>query len=263
MTMPAWTREPIFHFLAAGTALFLFLGWVGEPADPASRTISITQQDRAILALQWERTMQRPPTDAELDTMVDAFLREEVLYREAIRLGLDRDDAVVRKRLANKMDYLAASMAETAAVSDATLADWLARHPERFAEDVRYSFDQRYFTERAAANVALASGQSTGEEISLPAAFDNAARTEVEGRLGQNFTAALDKLEQAENWAGPIASGFGWHLVRLRARNTGAPPQLADIRDQVEADWRSSTEAQRRKDAYELLRSAYHVSVEK
>lgn len=263
MKLPVWAREPIVHFLAAAAVLFLFFGWVGEPADPASRAITITREDRAALALQWERTMQRPPSDAELDMMVESFLREEVLYREAIRLGLDRDDPVVRKRLANKMDYLAASMAETAAVSDATLADWLAAHPERFAPDVRYSFDQLYFAERDAAAAALAGQRKTGEAISLPPAFDNAGRSAVEGRLGQTFTAALDTLEPSPDWAGPVASGFGWHLVRLRSRVVGAPPELAGIRDQVEADWRSSTEAQRRRDAYQLLRSAYRVSVEK
>jgi len=263
MTLPAWTREPTVHFLAAATALFLYFGWLGEPADPASRAITVTREDRAALALQWERTMQRPPTDAELDIMVETFLREEVLYREAIRLGLDRDDPVVRKRLSNKMDYLAASMAETAAVSNATLAAWLAAHPERFPPDARYSFDQLFFAERAAAEAALAAGSTIGEEISLPATFENADRKRIEGRLGQAFTAALDDLEPSQTWAGPVASGFGWHLVRLRGRVVGAPPALTDIREQVEADWRSGTEAQRRKDAYQLLRSAYQVSVEK
>jgi hypothetical protein len=263
MTLPAWTREPIVHFLAAATALFLYFGWVGEPAGPASRAITVTREDRAALALQWERTMQRPPTDAELDSMVETFLREEVLYREAIRLGLDRNDPVVRRRLSNKMDYLAASMAETAAVSDATLADWLAAHPKRFTPDVHYSFDQLYFAERAAAEAALAGGSTIGEAISLPASFENEDRNRIEGRLGQAFTAALDDLEPSQRWAGPAASGFGWHLVRLRGRVVGTPPELTDIRDQVEADWRSSTEAQRRKDAYQLLRSAYQVSVEK
>ncbi|MDZ4308685.1 peptidylprolyl isomerase [Allopontixanthobacter sp.] len=263
MPLLGWTREPIVHFLAAATALFLYFAWVGEPADPASRTITVTREDRAAMALQWERTMQRPPTDAELDTLVEIFLREEVLYREAIRLGLDRDDTVVRKRLANKMDYLAASMAETSAVPDAALADWLQQHPERFAPDVRYSFDQMYFTERAAAAVALADGAAEGEAISLPPAFDNASRIEVEGRLGRAFTGALDTLEPGSAWAGPVASGFGWHLVRLRTRAVGEAPALADIRTEVEADWRSSTEAQRKKDAYELLRSAYRVTVQK
>ncbi len=263
MTLPAWTREPIVHFLAAATALFLYFAWVGEPADPASRTITLTREDRAAMALQWERTMQRPPTDAELDALVDIFLREEVLYREAIRLGLDRDDMVVRKRLANKMDYLAASMAETSAVSDAVLAAWLQQHPERFAPDVRYSFDQMYFAERAAAAEALADGAAKGESISLPTTFDNASRSDVEGRLGRAFTATLDTLEPGSAWTGPVASGFGWHLVRLRAREAGEAPALSEIRAEVEADWRSSTEAQRKKDAYELLRSAYRVTVQK
>ncbi len=263
MRLPGWMREPIVHFLAAAAMLFLYFGWLGEPADPASRTITVTREDRAAMALQWERTMQRPPTDAELDNMVETFLREEVLYREAIRLGLDRDDPVVRKRLSNKMDYLAASMAETAAVSDAALADWLAAHPERFAPDVAYSFDQLYFAERGAAQAALDGDRPVGEPISLPASFENAGRTSVEGRLGQALTAALDELEVSQLWTGPVASGFGWHLVRLRARTVGTSPKLANIRDQVEADWRSSTEAQRRKDAYQVLRDAYRVSVEK
>ena len=263
MTLPPWTREPVVHFLAAAAALFVYFAWLGEPADPASRTITVTREDRAAMALQWERTMQRPPTDAELDAMVGIFLREEVLYREAIRLGLDRDDTVVRKRLANKMDYLAASMAETAAVSDAVLAEWLAEHSERFATGVQYSFDQMYFADRAAAVAALEKRAPTGEAISLPAAFDNASRSEVESRLGQAFTASLDTLEPGGEWAGPVASGFGWHLVRLRARETGEAPALAEIRGEVEADWRSSTEAQRKKDAYELLRSAYRVTVQK
>ena len=112
MTVAGLDARADRSFPGSGSALlFLFFGWAGEPADPASRSITVTREDRAALALQWERTMQRPPTDAELDTLVENFLREEVLYREAIRLGLDRDDPVVRKRLANKMDYLAASMA--------------------------------------------------------------------------------------------------------------------------------------------------------
>ncbi len=263
MTLPAWTREPIVHFLAAAAVLFLYFVWVGEPADPASRTITVTREDRAAMALQWERTMQRPPTDAELDALVEIFLREEVLYREAIRLGLDRDDTVVRKRLANKMDYLAASMAETAAVSDDILIEWLAQYPERFAPDVRYSFDQMYFAERAAAAAALTSAPTKVEAISLPSAFENASRSEVEGRLGRAFTATLDALQPGNKWVGPVASGFGWHVVRLRAREIGKSPTLAEIRSEVEADWRSSTEAERKKDAYELLRSGYRLTVQK
>ena len=262
MILPGWTREPLVHFLVAGAALFGLFAWQGEPADTASRTITITREDRARLAVEWERTMQRPPTDAELDDQVEHLLREEILYREALRLGLDRDDAVVRKRMANKMDFLAASMVESAPADDAVLRQWLARHRARFARDSSYSFDQRYFAQRGAANCASAEGmEHAGDAISLPASFENAPRNDVEARLGSAFMANLDRLAPDGKWAGPVQSGFGWHCVRLRQRTAGQTPPLAAIRSEVEADWRSETEAQRRKQAYSLLRSAYKVKI--
>lgn len=261
MRLPGWTREPLVHFLAAGTAIWFVLAWQGEPVDPASRTIAVAREDRARLALQWERTLQRPPTDAELDSLTEQFIREEVLYREALRLGLDRDDAVLRKRLATKMDYLAASMAETASATDATLEDWLKRHPERFAPEVRYSFDQAWFADRAAAGRALAGGTPQGEDISLPPALERAPRREVEQRFGEAFRQALDEAPVGQRWHGPVASGFGWHLVRLRAREAGPVPSLGAIRDKVEADWQSATAAARKQEAYRVLRQSYRITV--
>jgi len=261
MTLPGWTREPLVHFLAAGAAIWFVLSWQGEPVDPASRTITVSKEDRARLALQWERTLQRAPTDAELDALTEQFIREEVLYREALRLGLDQDDAVLRKRLANKMDYLAASMAETASASDATLQQWLDTHPERFAPDVRYSFDQRWFAEQEAARRALPSPDPRGEPISLPPAMERVSGRELEERFGEAFRAALDKAPVGQTWQGPVASGFGWHLVRLRARETGGVPPLAEIRDRVEADWRTETSAARKDEAYRLLRDSYRITV--
>lgn len=171
MKLAGWTREPLAHFLAAGAALFALFAWMGEDVDPASRTITVTQEDRARLALQWERTFARPPTDGELDALTEQFVREEVLYREALRLGLDRDDAVVRKRMATKMDFLATSAAETAQPDDAVLQKWLEDHPTRFASDARFTFDQLYFAERPAAEAALkrlaagASGKAAGIDL--------------------------------------------------------------------------------------------------
>ncbi len=266
MTLARWTREPLVHFLLGGALLFAFFLWQGQPADPASRSISVTREDRAVLALQWEQTMQRPPTDAELDGMVKAYVHEEILYREALRLGLEQDDPVVRKRLANKMDYLASSMVETAPVSAATLQAWYTSHPQRFADDVRYSFDQRYFQQRSAAERALKQIEAggavpAGEPISLPPRFTATSRREVSARMGSAFTSTLDGLAEGTGWSGPVASGFGWHLVKLGKRTTSKVPPFAAIREQVEADWRASTEDARRASAYALLRSSYTVHV--
>src|SRR3546814_4656079 len=99
--------------------------------------------------------MHRPPTEAELDSQIERFVRDDVLYREALRLGLDRDDAVVRRRLAQKMDMLASAQAETARPSDAVLHAWLGAHPERFADETRYSLDQLWFASETAASMAF------------------------------------------------------------------------------------------------------------
>ncbi|GAA4642794.1 peptidylprolyl isomerase [Pontixanthobacter gangjinensis] len=268
MTFKNWAREPLVHFLIAGAILFAFFAWKGEPADPTSREITVTREDQARLALGWEQTMSRSPTDAELDSLIQTWLREEVLYREALRLGLDRDDAVVRKRLANKMDFLATSIAETAKPSDTTLETWLADNPQRFAPDTDYSFDQLYFSEKDAAEAALSQlpemteWQGMGEVISLPTTSKMSGSGEIERRFGVIFLERLMALQPDGEWVGPIPSGFGWHVVRLRQRNAGEVPPLADIRERAENDWRAQTLETRREDAYQLLRDAYQVTIE-
>ena len=268
MRLPGWAKEPLVHFLAAGAVLFLLFAWMGEEPDPTSRTINVTQADRARLSLQWEQTMGRPPTDAELDGLTQQFIREEVLYREALRLGLDRDDAVLRKRLASKMDYLATSMAETRQPSDAQLAQWLKDHPQRFASDGATSFDQIYFVEQASAKAALARGipqewGRAGEPISLPATVNDSSNRAVEEKFGRRFADELAAMPANGRWTGPIASGFGWHLVRVRARSEGTVPPLADIRRDVENDWRAATLKQRREDAYGVLHDGYRIRIER
>lgn len=264
MMLPGWTKEPLVHFLAAGGLLFALFAWIGEPVDPASRSITVDKEEQARIALQWELTNGRPPTDAELAAQIDRFVRDEVLYREALRMGLDRDDAVVRQRMASKMDYLAASAAETAQPDDSVLQDWLKRHPTRFAEDARFGFEQLFFAERGKAESALAKGgQVGGEAISLPAKERDASRSEVSAWFGEEFAAAIDRLEPGPKWQGPVQSGFGWHLVRLTDKQVGDVPPLAEVRQQVENDWRSATAEARREEAYRILRDAYDVQIDK
>ncbi|MXO62682.1 peptidyl-prolyl cis-trans isomerase [Qipengyuania oceanensis] len=267
MHRPSWTREPLVHFLFGGALLFAFFAWRGEEADPASRTIAVGRAEQAALAQRFEATMRRPPTDAELDTLVDQYVREEVLYREALRLGLDRDDAVVRRRLAQKMDEIAGARAETAPLDDAVLRKWLATHPERFASDTAFTFDQLWFENRDDADTALAKlragadWEKLGQTIDLPRTVEARPARDVASRYGTEFLAALRSGKADGRWSGPIRSGFGWHLVRLEEAAIGAVPSFEDLRADVENDWRSSTISQRREDAYRVLRDGYTVTV--
>ncbi|WP_341713376.1 peptidylprolyl isomerase [Erythrobacter sp.] len=254
-----WLREPLVHFLLAGAAIYVLIGWFGNPYGPTDRTIVIDAGRKAEIAAGFERMMGRAPTDSELDGLVKRWLREEVLYREGLRLGLDADDPVVRRRLATKMDELAAASAETAGVSDATLENWLETHPERFVDGGTVSLDQAWYASEETARAALASGRVVGNPISLPRSVEAMPRAEMREVFGLQFAEELAKLAPAPDWQGPIPSGFGWHLVRLRARDVGSVPPLAEIRQQVEADWRSETIVERRERAYRVLRDAYSV----
>lgn len=269
MKRPGWTGEPLVHFLIAGAVIFAFFAWRGEEVDPASRTISVDREQQAQIALGFERMMQRPPTDAELDGQIERYVRDEVLYREALRLGLDRDDAVVRRRLAQKMDMLASARAETEQPSAKVLRAWYDAHPERFADETRYTFDQLWFDSEISARSAMGKVHSAkdwrrlGQAISLPPSLTGEARDEVLARFGEQFLTAIDLLEPGEQWQGPVRSGFGWHLVHLRARQPGKPRPFAELANTVENDWRTATIAARREEGYRLLRDAYKVEIDK
>ncbi|MBO6766953.1 MAG: peptidyl-prolyl cis-trans isomerase [Erythrobacter sp.] len=255
-------RDPLAHFLVAGAAIWGLLALAGDPVDPASRTIELSRERQAGIALGFERMMGRPPTDAEMDWAIERWIREEVLYREALRLGIDEGDAIVRRRLATKMDELAGAEAEVARPSDAALEQWLADNPGAYAMGGTVTFEQAYFPSERAARAAMTEASPEGEPISLPRSVARMPLTEVRVVFGREFAAELSALAAGPDWQGPIGSGYGWHLVRLAKRDGGSGPPLAEIRDRVEADWRSATIAERRQRAYEVLREAYTVEVE-
>jgi hypothetical protein len=262
-------REPLVHFLLAGAVIFAVLSWHTPPDDPASRQIHLTREDQARLSVNFSEIMGRPPTQAELDALIDRWVREEVLYREALRLGLDDGDAVIRKRLAQKMDVLAASAADAETPDTATLEKWLRTHPDRFAEDMELTFDQLYFTSRSRAIVAKtllgggANWTKVGDPVSLPAHFERAGRKTVSDEMGGDFAHALEGMAPDKEWRGPIESALGWHLVRLTHKEPGVLPPLSSIRARVEDDWRAETGRARQDAAYKVLRDSYSVRIDR
>lgn len=266
MKLPNWTREPLVHFVALGAIVYVALTWGGTPPDPASRVISVGASEKESIAESWALTMGRAPTDAELDQAIDAYVREEVLYREALRLGLDDGDAVVRRRLVAKMDLSASLAAETADPSDAVLRAYWKENSAKYAEEgsgqIAVSFDQLFFANEAAAHAALNSGANTGESTSLPASIKAASLRDLETRFGLQFAASLRELALDADWQGPVQSGFGWHLVRLRERKS-EPPEFESLRTVLANDWRNDQIKARKNRAYEVLREAYRIDIDR
>jgi hypothetical protein len=196
--------------------------------------------------------------------MIERFIRDEVLYREAVRLGLDRGDAVVRQRMVSKMDMSASASAEAADPDEATLRGFFDENVARYAGEAAFSFDQLYFAEQTAAQAALstarADAEASGEAISLPASLESTSLRDVQSRFGEVFAQGLGDLQPKDAWQGPVPSGFGWHIVRLRARSA-SDADFEALRGRVENDWRSAEIAARKERGFEVLRSAYRIEI--
>lgn len=270
--MRAAIKEPLVHFLVAGLALFLFFAWRGEPVDPESRTIVISEDQVERLALRWAETWRRPPNEAEIDGMIRDHVKEEVYYREGLRLGLDQDDPIIRRRIRSKMEFLANAQLENAVPGDAVLQAMLDRNPAAYAAETRYSFDQIYVAAQDEGAARMRAGQllqalkrgedpqKLGDAISLPRSVEATERSRISADFGEGFAAALASLKTG-SWSGPVASGFGLHLVRVRAIESSGKPKLADVRQAVENDWRTQSMREREAKAYQTLLDGYSIRI--
>jgi peptidyl-prolyl cis-trans isomerase C len=268
-------REPLVHFLIAGAVIFTVYGWSGSAVDAESRRIVVREDQVQRLASMWSQTWQRRPTRTELDGLIRDHIKEEIYYREAKRLGIDEDDTVVRRRLRSKMEFLATSEVENSVPSDAVLQAWLDKAPARYATDPVIGFDSVFVGvdegEEAARGKAirilaqLRSGgdpSTLGDPISLPRSMEAAPLPLISREYGEDFGSALLGLTKGE-WSGPVVSGFGLHLVRINRIDISRKPPLAEVRQQVENDWRSATKEQRERRAYQLLLDSYDIDIER
>lgn len=261
------TCEPLAHFLVAGLILFFILGRSSD-SDPAGRTITVSEEQIGRIAANWERTWQRPPTEDELAEQIEDHVREEIYFREAIRLGLDEDDAVIRRRLRAKMEYLTRSEVDTEAPPEAVLQQWLDDHATLYATDAIVSFEQIYLGEDVTAEAVLAqlnggaNPADLGTPLLLPNAVTDANIGQIARQFGERFSRAID-YRRIGDWQGPVESGFGRHLVRVTAHQEGAAPVLVDVRQRVENDWRAATMAAREEQAYADLRATYAIEIER
>ena len=238
-------REPLFHFFLLGLGIFAIYGSLTPNGqnDGDGTQIVIDTQDVDRLVQQFEATWRRPPTPEELSGLVEAQLREEILVREAIALGLDQGDAIIRNRLAQKMTFLTTSVAQSMLPEDEILIAHMETNRKRFTMPGQLAFDQISLPEGADANSALAAlnagvdPDEVGNRSLLPLRMPLTSAQAIDATFGRNFYATLIDLP-LDAWAGPVQSGYGAHLVRLTDRKEPRLPPLESIRDQVLADWR-------------------------
>jgi hypothetical protein len=263
-------REPLLHFLLLGLALFLYFGRVA-PDDDGKRQIVVTQADVDLLATQFQATWSRAPSPVELNGLVDAYIRDEILYREGVALGLDRDDAVVKRRVRQKLDVMFEESVAQQPTTDADLQAYLDANPADFRQPAIVSFDQLYLGSETVApqrleqvRTALARGAdpaTLGQATMLPAHQDAMPLDLIARDFGKQFAGQLATAPVGE-WSGPVTSGFGTHLVRVNTIEQARSPALADVRDAVAREWENERRQQAHAQALARLREQYQVEIQ-
>lgn len=277
-------RDPLLVFLVIGAGVFALDRMAGGVFDPESRSILVTREQVIRLADLWSAQIGRLPTAAELDSLVEDHVREEVLVREAMRMGLDQDDTIVRRRLAQKMSFLIEDTVVVDDISDSELAAYFEENAERYGDAQRFTLRHVYVSpdrrgsDEEAARVAtdiLAQLQAEGggaepentlwrrlgDPFMLRREYGRRTAGDLAELFGGAFVDGLAPLPIGE-WAGPVESAYGYHIVRLSARTEARPAVFEDVRRRVLEDARRDARDAANREAHERLRERYQVEIE-
>jgi parvulin-like peptidyl-prolyl isomerase len=270
-------REPLLHFALLGALLFAAYAFLNREPAPGPQRIVVSLGRIEHLFTTFARTWQRPPSGAEMKALVDQYVREEVLSREALKLGLEQNDTVIRRRLQQKMEFIAEDLVAIADPREADLAAYLAKYPDAFRQDQQLTFRHVYLNpekrgDQLDADVAklLADLQTAGAQADistlgdptlLERAFRNESQRRVEADFGAEFSTTLASLPLGE-WTGPVRSGFGTHLVLVEQRTEGRIATLDEVRPQVRREWENARRLETNTKFLETLLEQYEVTIE-
>lgn len=264
-------REPLVHFLVIGGLIFLLYTAVSDPGPAPLNSIVIGPQQIEQLAKSYRATWRRPPSADELNRLIDEAVREEVYYREALALGLDSNDTIVRRRLRQKMEFLADSGAALVEPAAGELEAYLRANEARFRRSPMLAFEQLFLGQDPDPEhttellTKLQSNRVTdpfslSSSTLLPQQFGLASPQTVDGVFGQGFFEQLFQLPPGR-WAGPVESSYGVHLARIGEREPARLPALDEIRDTVLSDWKAMKAGEIRELHYARLRANYVVEI--
>lgn len=274
-------RDPLFHFLVAGALIYTGFALISGP-EPASNTTSkqivVTQGEIDWLSAQWTAKWGRDPTTNELKNLIDAHVKEMVFYREALELGLDEEDVVIRRRLGQKLEFLSADLLEPNPPTEEELRAYFQVNAENYRLDDRITMTQIFFDpdERGDqtvedAKAVLADLQASpdaprdlrtlGDRFLLPNYFAQTSRREIARQFGSGFADPVFELEPRV-WHGPVLSGYGTHLVYIHDFAAEPDPVFEEVSGQVASDWLNEKREELNKAFTEQLIDLYEVTIE-
>jgi len=272
-----FAREPLVHFLVLGLVLFAIYGIAnrGQSKNPQSHQIVLTLDDLRQLQIGFAAQWQRPPTAQEMMGLVENRIREEILYREALSMGLDKDDTIVRRRMAQKMEFLAEDVAAAHEPSAAELREWFAKNTQMFAQPPRVTFRLLYFSpDKRGPNARLDAEKALVKLAGKPEGWPGAAvlgdpfmfqdymadRTpdQIAKDFGPVFSKALFEQKPGA-WRGPLESGYGSHLVYIDTLTPGRVSAFEEVEPDVKTAWLAAQKAEAWDKAYKAMRAKYEL----
>jgi parvulin-like peptidyl-prolyl isomerase len=275
-------KEPLLHFLLIGAALFLLYGLGSNPAfmpggQATTQTAQIVVTRDAVDQMNtlFAKTWQRPPNEEEQKKLIEDFVRNEIYYREAIAIGLDRDDEVLKRRLRQKMEFIFEDISSVAEPTDEDLKAFMKKNREKYLIDPQVAFRQVYVSvykrgasaesdarQTLAQLTAGADPDSVGDNTMLLPEIPLSPLWDIRKQFGDEFSRNLLEIKPGR-WAGPIRSGFGLHLLYVRERLGGRLPDLNEAREMLKRDWMIERQKELKDAAYAKIRERYTVTVEK
>jgi hypothetical protein len=267
-------KEPLLHFLIIGALIFVVFSIVNkEEAAVSGNKIVVSSAEIERLSDNWSKKWNRPPTETELKGLVESYIREEVYYREALALGLDQNDRILRRRLMQKMEFLSNDLAELNQPDDTALNKYFVDNQDKYKLPARVSFTHIYFSlDKRGAKTAedaksVLSGLDAlrsperGDRFMLEYDFVQETPSEVARLFGSGFAEQLFTLE-TNTWQGPVESGYGLHLVRISEKIDSRIPELASVIDKVRTDFMFEQRQKMNKEIYEKFKERYEIVVE-
>ena len=272
-------REPLVHFMFIGAAIYLLYGVFAEPVPEADdKTIIVTAGEVEWMQTAWLKRWNRPPTPEEFDGLIKQYIKETVLYREALTMGLNKHDQVIRRRLAQKLEFLAKDLVALTPPTEAELQSYFDENSERYQEPVLYTFIQVFIdpdkrgdttlddAEAIKANLivkgdAVEDPGALGDDFMLQNYYPEKDQVEIQKQFGSGFAESLVELSPGQ-WHGPVLSGYGVHLVYISSISEPPAPVLADVRERVVQDWEMEKGEELNNKFYANLRDQYTVVIE-
>ena len=267
-------KEPLLHFLLLGCGLFLLYNMINGGTVDKPNTIVVTAGKVEQLSASFSRTWERLPTEQELDGLLKSYLRDEVFYREAIALGLDKDDNLIRRRMRQKLEFILEDVTAMMDPTDEELTDYMQQHEDQFRLQPQVSFRQIYLSPDKrdeikadaekilsrlnAGEISEQQSEQLGDQIMLDKEFKLSSQGDIERRFGQAFARQIIALPTGV-WSGPVISGYGGHLVLVSERVAGRLPALAEVREDVQRDWMLEQRNILKENIYQKLLQEYEI----